>query len=74
MKKTKIYYNILFKADVIKEVVNSLLRTADVKEIDWKFNDMTIQFPSESWDYDNEEEFYADYRKEFKYVHLFKEI
>ena len=63
MKKTKRYYNVLFIADVIKEAVNSLLSAADVKEIDWRTNAMTINFPSESWDYDNEEEFYADYRE-----------
>ena len=74
MKKTKRYYNVLFIADVIKEAVNSLLSAADVKEIDWRTNAMTIHFPSESWDYYNEEEFYADYRKEFKYAHLFKAI
>jgi hypothetical protein len=70
MKKSKYYRRVRFSADVLKEAISLSGRSADET---WISSD--INTGSESWEYDNDEEFFAAYRRNPKaayYVRAFK--
>jgi len=71
--KQKTYERVIFTPEVIKEAENVLV--SSLKEKDRKITNqiLTIQLSGvEQWTHDTEEEFFADYRKSFKYAKLYK--
>lgn len=72
-EKKKTYERVIFTPEVIKETEQALVAT-----LAWKNRKMTGQSflislsTGEQWDYDNEEEFFADYRKGFRHAHFNK--
>jgi len=59
MEKTKVYEGVRFNVDVIKKAL------APWSDRFTNFEKLSISKKPEEWEYDNEEEFFADYRKEF---------
>jgi len=57
MEKSKIYKNAYFSADLIKEVLEKNIRNETTK------NSFRLRRNDESWEFDDENEFFADYRK-----------
>jgi len=57
MEKSKTYKKAYFSADIIKEVVDINTNAENTK------NSFRLRCGDESWEYDDEREFFADYRK-----------
>jgi len=72
-EKTKNYERVIFTPEVIKEAERTLLETLAEKERELTNQRLLIQLTAqEKWDYDNEEEFFADYIKGFEHAHFDK--
>lgn len=63
MLKAKYYYNTKFPVSVMREVHNLFLSFLDKKEKIPKVTKLKITFNDEEWEYDNLEEFFAEYHK-----------
>jgi hypothetical protein len=74
MPSKKIEYDrIVFTPEVIKEAVNTLVAALPLNEIRPRLEIFQIKLLSgENWECDNEDEFFADYRKGFTYAHFRK--
>ena len=57
MEKSKTYKNAYFSADIIKEVLDKNIKAEKTK------NSFRLRRDNESWEFDDEREFFADYRK-----------
>lgn len=73
MEKTKKYNNIIFSAEVLKKVVDTLISMVS-EEKKARGSILTIKHGNEEWNYDTDEEFYADYRKKPCHAHLYKQF
>lgn len=72
MEKKKTYPRVIFSADIIKEAYQKWLQLLiDEKIIPTTY--LQIISGSEEWEYDNDEEFYADYRKKFSLAFFSKQ-
>ena len=66
-EKTKSYDRVIFTPEIIKEAVDVLVATLSAEERTLRFEGLKIELSSEEeWTHDNEDEFFADYRKGFK--------
>ena len=61
MEKRKHYCNTIFKPEILVEAGGVFNRFWDGKTN--IYTNLEISFGSEGWKYDNEEEFFSDYRK-----------
>lgn len=72
--KKKTYKRVIFTPEIIKEADNVLVSTLTAKDRKITTQILRIQLSAtEQWEYDTEEEFFADYRKGFKYVSFQKD-
>ena len=72
-EKTKEYERIIFTPEVIKQALNTIEKTLPAKERKPRYEDLEIELSTgEKWTYDSEDEFFAEYRKGFKYARLSK--
>lgn len=62
MKKTKIYTETRFSAEVLRELVAAYDSVAESIDAKWFNNGLSVQHPDSEWSYDDLDEFYADYR------------
>ena len=70
--KTKSYKGVIFWPEVIKQaavMVASTLPKDSTKNVE---TILTVETSEEKWQYDSEEEFFADYRKSFKIAHFYQ--
>src|SRR5687767_4969388 len=64
MRKSKTYANTRFSADVLREGLNAMRRVAEkVHNGDATTKILRVRHDDASWKYDDEEEFFADYRR-----------
>ena len=71
--KTKTYKRIIFAPEVIRQAVDILINSLPLSKRKMTGQILTIELPSdEKWRHDSEEEFFADYRKSFEFVHFEK--
>lgn len=63
MEKEKTYPDVRFKAEVLKEAVDLMQSIAKRLEKDLPVSILAVRNDDEKWNYDNIEEFLADYRK-----------
>lgn len=69
--KTKIFRNVKFPPEIIKEANNIFLSFLNDDNKQPYSREFKISFDNdESWSYENEDEFYAEYRKEIEYADL----
>ena len=70
--KRKVYERVIFAPEIIKQA-DDLVNTMLSKEYKLLSTSLGIELSDgEHWYYDNEEEFFADYRKGFRYAHFEK--
>jgi hypothetical protein len=67
MKKTKSYNRTLFSPEVIKQGLNVFERQTGTKRQNCT-KTLVIRINGEKWEHDSEEEFFADYRRNFSYA------
>lgn len=68
-KKEKTYDRVIFTPEVIKEAVDRVITTLPEKQKEMTSKNFRIAVsPEESWAHDTEEEFFADYRKDFQHA------
>lgn len=72
-EKTKTYDRVIFTPEVIKEAVEVLRATLPAGKRKVRYENFEVELSSgEKWCHDTEEEFFADYRKEFEHVRFTK--
>lgn len=64
MKKTKTYHWVKFSPEVILSSIEKLKTFVDQGKDKFTFNTLEVEFPREEWNYDEQAEFFADYRSE----------
>ncbi|MBA7645012.1 hypothetical protein ES703_52764 [subsurface metagenome] len=71
--KEKTYNRVIFTPEVIKEAVDVLVATLPDKERQLSFEKLEIKLSAgENWAHDTENEFFADYRKDFEHARFRK--
>jgi len=65
-EKKKYYDRVIFSPEVIKEAEEALTKSLSQEDLELSLYILSIDLPQESWSHNNEEEFFADYRKDFK--------
>lgn len=65
-KKEKRYDRVIFTPEVIRGAISTLIKALPEKHKTLRFENFSIDFSKEKWSYDDEEEFFSDYLKEFK--------
>jgi hypothetical protein len=65
MKKSKTYDNTKFPPEVIREACRLFIKHTTLAQ-KYRHEVFRITFPKEEWTYNKEEEFFADYRKDFR--------
>jgi predicted nucleotide-binding protein len=70
MEKKKVYSTTKFPSQIIKSA-SELFENLSNSEDEWLIT-LTISFFDEEWEFDDEEEFFAEYRKPFNYAHYKK--
>lgn len=71
MKKTREYKKIKLSAERIKKVYNKWLEVAP-SDLEIRNNSKSIDFGEETWTYDNDSEFFADFSKNYYRADFFK--
>lgn len=66
MKKSKTYYWTKFSSDVIRKAFEELKKHIPIKEHVEITKDLDIRTELERWEYDDENEFFAAYRSDFR--------
>ena len=67
--KTKRYERVIFTSEVIKKAEQVLVATLPDEERKFKFQTLEIESSTgEEWLHDTEDEFFADYRKDFSHA------
>ena len=65
-EKSKNYDRVIFSPEVMQEASDMITTNLPEKQREFDDKSLDIELPSgETWDHDNEEEFFADYRKGF---------
>lgn len=67
MRKLKYYYKTRFSAEVIKDAHDLFLSKLDPNKDITEPNVLSISYGNETWDYDSQEEFFAEYHKAEEY-------
>jgi len=68
-KKRKTYKRVIFTPEVIKNAINAVEIILDKENVPGRYE---ISTSSEGWEYNNEDEFFADYIKDFKSASILK--
>lgn len=71
-RKQKTYDRVVFTPEVIKEAEETLRTTLPKKDTELSYQRLGIAVSGEEWEHDSEEEFFADYRKNFWEAHFSK--
>jgi len=67
MQKAKDYNHVKFSPEVISPAYDVFLSFLDAKKKTVSTNEVSVDFGKESWQYDSDEEFYSDCRKDCEY-------
>jgi hypothetical protein len=70
MKKTRDFKRVYFGSEIIQDSIKEFISTTGDKDNDELTKSLTVRFNNESWEHDNFEEFFADFRKDFRSAHL----
>lgn len=73
MQKRKIYEDIKFSAEVIREANEALVSFVPKKEQEFSIIGRKIQLGMETWGYDTDEEFFSDFRKDHDSSYFLKQ-